>query len=75
MFDKVWANVWQNPNDLGDENEDFKQPLIAIEWYNFLTWSFLQIIVMWKLLIDFRKWNTWNSINDGNDTKQPAASP
>ena len=32
----------------------------------FLTWSYLQIIVMWELLIDFREWNPGNVISNGN---------
>ena len=32
----------------------------------FLTWSYLQITVMWKLLINFRDYNPWNLINNGN---------
>ena len=28
------SNVWQNPNDLDDQNEHFKQPRIAIELDN-----------------------------------------
>ena len=33
------GNVWQNPNDPDDENEHFKQPLIAIELEGFMTES------------------------------------
>ena len=38
-------------------------------WYTFLTWitwSYLQMIVMWKLLIGFSEWNPSDSINNGN---------
>ena len=31
LLSKHESNVWQNPNDPDDENEHFKQPLIAIE--------------------------------------------
>ena len=33
LLSKHESNVWQNPNDPDDENEHFKQPLIAIEKY------------------------------------------
>ena len=33
LLSKNASNVWQNPNDPDDENEHFKQPLIAIENY------------------------------------------
>ena len=32
------SNVWQNPNDLDDENDHFKQPLIAIEKWKDCKW-------------------------------------
>ena len=31
LLSKHESNVWQNPNDPDDENEHFKQLLIAIE--------------------------------------------
>ena len=31
LLSKYESNVWQNPNDPDDENEHFKQLLIAIE--------------------------------------------
>ena len=36
LLSKHESNVWQNPNDPDDENEHFKQPLIAIEQFLFL---------------------------------------
>ena len=41
-------------------------------WYIFLTWSYLQIIAMWKLLIDFRECNPQNLITEmiSNDLLQ-----
>ena len=36
------------------------------KWYTCLTWDYLQIIAIWKSLTDFRKWNPWNLINNGN---------
>ena len=35
LLSKHESNVWQNPNDPDDENEHFKQPLIAIELESF----------------------------------------
>ena len=39
LLSKHESNVWQNPNDPDDENEHFKQPLIAIEQCSLCIWN------------------------------------